>query len=215
MKMHFIMLISLLFLASCKGETEKNTVQSKQTEPTSFQFIALNKANSASEAEQFLLKLHHKAKQVIIAKMQGTYRKISPASYSEYDVPSEALCAAILSGSFNSVLFAIEKKELCKLFYRQITTKNDTTDYPLWHEVDINLLGRWENENQPEFWVIFDAFKKYSDAYEYGIEYRISGDTIYSEGNPIMHISQLSPTSYLENAPDESYRRTWVKADFE
>jgi hypothetical protein len=89
------------------------------------------------------------------------------------------------------------------------------TEYRYENWIDPFLIGHWEIKDSPEIWSAYSVFAIYSDGYEAGISYRLTGDSLFTGMGDVNIIEKLTETELITRSANDSIRNHWLRTFWE
>jgi hypothetical protein len=208
MKTIHIILLTHFLIYSCHPEKSKKFTQENNQKKQGF-YVTTVEVHASPQSPMLGFSCGDQSWR--ISQIDEAYQEIQKELFSQFQIPTYAMCAVLISNSKRLLLYVENEKGICNLYYREW---QETLTPAHWNKVPLDLLGRWENAAMPEFWIMFDAFHAYNDENESGVPYVLKNDTLFKNGQPAWQIKNLEEDSFFETGIGTKDYRKWVKADF-
>lgn len=215
---NLVLIIVLTLLMACKSKP------AAEAEPADMTAVALNAAvrfefanpvaeNEAEGIVTHQLYLYEGDKKYDLGRVTGGVEVLAKERFAEFGIPATALAAVTIHYGGDTYYYAIREEGSLK-FYNGGPYMDETGAMQYeWQKGEPLLLGRWENKEQPEFWVFYDIGRFYSDGNEEGTAYEIKNNSITFDDieNKIVKLTATE----LVTQTAEGTTTTWVKADMQ
>lgn len=152
---------------------------------------------------------------VELGELQGHVAEVDQNSYKIIGIPANAVAAIGVKHMHEFFVYGVVEGGELKIYSGSPMVGEDKVKQ--WREIRPELIGRWENKEDDNFWAYYDLTNVYGDGNEEGTYYEVKGDQItYGVGKDAskMKIVKLTYKEFVITYPEGGTQSSWVKADF-